>query len=605
MLLFNRIGKIAIIGLVVTIAFLGCKKDLLETTSKSNLTDETLWASESNADISLNDCYADLVEKSNSADNSDCFTDDLDTPSGNVFTSFFWKGGSIFASRDDFTAWGGQSGLSYDASWPGTYVKIRKLNTFIQKVNENASNFSEEYRAKRIDEARFLRAYFYSELFVRVGGMAIITVPQDRATMTVDELVVPRSSFEETFNFIISELDTVLNDNKLVVKYNHGDADAGRATLGAALALKGWLQLFAASPAYNSSSPAVPSSPDNLQSFATPVLAHWQAAAATNKKFMDTYGHKGSGEYKLFPKMSQFWWEANEYNEGVIWDRQQVSSTMPNTLMVYGGGPVYIFGSYYNWGNFCPTQELVDQFQMANGKDITDPTSGYDDQNPYVNREKRFYDFIIYDGAPYKQDWMATTDTIYFRIDQVHPSKNEIDFVGADATKTGYQLKKRTDNLHSPAESANNGMNHVYYRYAEVLLNFAEAQNEAVGPDASVYEAINDIRTRPGTDLPELKAGLSQIEMREAIHHERRVELFFEDKRLLDIWRWKTADAVMNKVLHRCKIYNSKPADNSGKWIYEIMPLDLPHVFTQKMYFNPIPQSAIDRNPKLKQNWEY
>ena len=605
MLLFNKIGTIAIIGLVVTIAFLGCKKDLLETTSKSNLTDETLWASESNADISLNDCYADLVEKSNSADNSDCFTDDLDTPSGNVFTSFFWKGGSIFASRDDFTAWGGQSGLSYDASWPGTYVKIRKLNTFIQKVNENASNFSEEYRAKRIDEARFLRAYFYSELFVRVGGMAIITVPQDRATMTVDELVVPRSSFEETFNFIISELDTVLNDNKLVVKYNHGDADAGRATLGAALALKGWLQLFAASPAYNSSSPAVPSSPDNLQSFATPVLARWQAAAATNKKFMDTYGHKGSGEYKLFPKMSQFWWEANEYNEGVIWDRQQVSSTMPNTLMVYGGGPVYIFGSYYNWGNFCPTQELVDQFQMANGKDITDPTSGYDDQNPYVNREKRFYDFIIYDGAPYKQDWMATTDTIYFRIDQVHPSKNEIDFVGADATKTGYQLKKRTDNLHSPAESANNGMNHVYYRYAEVLLNFAEAQNEAVGPDASVYEAINDIRTRPGTDLPELKAGLSQIEMREAIHHERRVELFFEDKRLLDIWRWKTADAVMNKVLHRCKIYNSKPADNSGKWIYEIMPLDLPHVFTQKMYFNPIPQSAIDRNPKLKQNWEY
>ncbi len=80
-------------------------------------------------------------------------------------------------------------------------------------------------------------------------------------------------------------------------------------------------------------------------------------------------------------------------------------------------------------------------------------------------------------------------------------------------------------------------MNHVYYRYAEVLLNYTEAQNEAVGPDASVYEAINAIRTRPGTDLPELQSGLSKDEMREAIHHERRIELMFEEKRLLDLWR--------------------------------------------------------------------
>ena len=605
MLILKKVRKIAILGIILTSIFSGCKKDFLETTSKTNLTDVTLWASESNADIFLNNCYADLVQKSNSPDNLDNFTDDFDTPSGNVFTSFFWKGGLCFASRDDFTEWRGQAGPCYDAFWPGTYDKIRKLNTFIQKMDVNASNFSEEYKAKRIDEARYLRAYFYSELFVRVGGMSIITIPQDRATMTEDELFIPRSSFEETFNFIIAELDTVISNNKLAVKYNHGDPNAGRATLGAALALKGWLQLFAASPAYNSSSPAVPASPDNLQSFATPDPARWAAAAATNKKFIDTYGHKGSGEYNLFPNMSQFWWEANEYNEEVIWDRQQVGTTMPNNLMVYGGGPVYVHNSYYNWGNFCPTQELVEQFQMSNGKDITDPTSGYDDQNPYVNREKRFYDFIIYDGAPYKQDWMATADTFYSRIDLVNPSKNEIDFSGADATKTGYQVNKRVDNLHSPADHVNNGMNHVFYRYAEVLLNYAEAQNEAFGPDASVYEAINDIRTRPGTDLPELKAGLSQNEMREAIHRERRIELFFEDKRLLDLWRWKTADALLNKVLNRCKIYNSNPANNSGKWIYEIMPLDLPHVFTQKMYFNPIPQSAIDRNPKLKQNWGY
>jgi hypothetical protein len=169
-----------------------------------------------------------------------------------------------------------------DANWTATYTQIRACNTFITNVQKNASNYSEEFLAQRVDEARFLRAYFYSELFMRIGGMSIITEPQDRATMTEDQLYVPRSSFEETFNFIIGELDAIINNNKLAVKYHTGEGDAGRATIGAALALKGWIQLFAASPAYNSASPAVPSDEDNLQSFATPDPGRWAVAAATN-----------------------------------------------------------------------------------------------------------------------------------------------------------------------------------------------------------------------------------------------------------------------------------------------------------------------------------
>ncbi|MBW6501513.1 MAG: RagB/SusD family nutrient uptake outer membrane protein, partial [Bacteroidales bacterium] len=129
--------------------------------------------------------------------------------------------------------------------------------------------------------------------------------------------------------------------------------------------------------------------------------------------------------------------------------------------------------------------------------------------------------------------------------------------------------------------------------------------NEAVGPDDSVYEAINFIRARPGTDLPPLEEGLSQDEMREEIRRERRIELVYEGKRLYDIWRWKIADNVMNEMLHCMVIRNSVPADNSGVWVYSVEPLNHPHVFTQKMYFNPIPQAAIDQNPKLKQNFGY
>ncbi|MFZ2341211.1 MAG: glycoside hydrolase family 3 C-terminal domain-containing protein [Bacteroidales bacterium] len=192
------------------------------------------------------------------------------------------------------------------------------------------------------------------------------------------------------------------------MKYNNGNADAGRATLGAASMIKGWVQLFAASPAYNSASPAVPNEASNkdMQSFASPDPARWATAAATFKHFIDTWGHKGSADYKLFSPMTAFWYEANEYNSEVIWDRQQVATTMANTFDTYGG-PVWIHGTYYTWGNYCPTQELVDDYQMANGLDIDDPASGYNPQNPYVGREKRFYDFIVYDGAEYMVSFLA------------------------------------------------------------------------------------------------------------------------------------------------------------------------------------------------------
>ena len=108
--------------------------------------------------------------------------------------------------------------------------------------------------------------------------------------------------------------------------------------------------------------------------------------------------------------MPKFWREENEYNEEVVWDRQHVASTMPNYYDIYGGGPTYVLNTYICWGNYSPTQQLVEEFETADGKMITDPTSGYDPQNPYVNREQRFYNFVIFEGASYKQDWMPETD---------------------------------------------------------------------------------------------------------------------------------------------------------------------------------------------------
>jgi len=571
-----------------------CKKNFLDNVNKTNLTDATQWASESNADLFLNDIYNQVPNKGNQPESLDNFTDDNDA--GFYYTSWNWKKGILTPTSGDFQVWGGTSGPTDFANWSGTYTKIRKCNVFIQKVMANSANFSTAYIKVRIDEVKFLRAYFYSELWYHVGGLPILTQPLDRATMDSTQLYNARTTFEVTFNFITTQLDSIVKRGNLAIKYKNGDKDAGRATLGAALVLKGWVELYAASPLFNSA-PAV-ADPNHFISFATADPARWAKAAATNKQFIDNYG---GTYYNLFPDLPNFWRASNKYNSEVIWDKQVVAITLGSNYEQFGG-VVWIQNVYYSWGNYDPTQELVDQFCMANGKLITDPTSGYDPQNPYVGREKRFYDFIVYDGAPYKLDWMATQDTIYTRIDKVHPSKNQIDFASDDVSNTAYYSKKKI-NPDAPRGGSASGQNYVFYRYAQVLLNYAEAQNESAGPDATVYSAINAIRER--SKLPDLITGLNQSDMRDAIHRERRVELGYEDNRFFDIIRWKLANTVMNVDKHAMKITNSVPADNSGVWVYNIIPLNHPATFTANMYMNPVPQPVLDQNPKLVQNPGY
>jgi hypothetical protein len=250
---------------------------------------------------------------------------------------------------------------------------------------------------------------------------------------------------------------------------------------------------------------------------------------------------------------------------------------------------------------------------MANGKPITDPTSGYDPQKPYANRESRFYKWIVYDGAPYKMDWMTATDTIKTRVGQgLGTSSNEIDRGLNDPSNTGYFFKKKLNPPTRPAQGAS-GANYVYFRYTEVLLGYAEAQNEAVGPDASVYNAINAIRAR--VNLPALPAGLTQSQMRDAIRQERRVELCFENKRLFDIKRWKIGEQVLTTDLHGMRVENingvltytpfglsdQTPWKDGKPWSTTIHP----HSFVPKVYMQPIPIPTMNQNPNLVQTPGY
>lgn len=600
----NNLSKLFFAGILLLLST-ACNKEFLDQQSRNSITGDTQWGDETSADLFLNDIYGQVNNLCNTPDPLDSYTDDND--GGPYWKSWRWRQGIIGPSVENGTPLNNDGDASNYTDWGSAYVKIRRCNTFLAEVEAHASNFSEPWLLTRTDEVRFLRAFFYSYLWMHVGGLAIITEPQDRNTDTEEQLYKSRSTFEETFQFIDSELEAIVNNASLPAKYNTGDGNAGRATLGAALALKGWVELYAASPAFNTADPVTGADPDKLLSFGNADINRYAKAAATNKQFIETLG---SGGYQLFPNLANFWTEPNEYNTEVIWDRQTIGNTggtIGSDYLLFGG-PVFILGQYFTWGNYNPTQELVDQFRMANGLPISNPASGYDPQHPYVNREKRFYDFIVYDGAPYKMNWMPSTDTIYTRINKVNPSQNEIDFGSSDVSNTAYYFKKRLNPDRRPAGNRSDGLNYVYFRYAEVLLNYAEAQNEFSGPEPAIYDAINRLRNR--SELPTLEESyggqvLSQSQMREVIRNERRVELCFENKRFYDIIRWRIAMDVMNKDNHGMKISNTSPADNSGTWKYEVVPLGHPHVFTQQMYMNPIPQNVIDQNPNIKQNPNY
>lgn len=593
------------LAIIASATLVSCN-DFLNTESRNTLTEPTQFGSETNADIYLNGIY-NTLNKPNTPDPLDSFTDDNN--GGPYWASWQWKQGVATPEIR-----GGQpmiqDGTANDfMSWNVVYQRIRKCNEFLQQVAIYRDNYSDEWYNRRVDEVRFLRAFFYSGLWQHLGGVILLDEPLDRNEMTQDELYNPRNTFEETCNYLTKELGEIVDNGYLAVKYGNGDANAGRATLGAALALKGWIELYAASAGFNAETPVAAEGTGataeqvRLVGFGNYNKNRWEVAAATNKQFLDMYG----GTYKLFGDMSNFWSEAAEYNSEVIWDRPLARNISGlSSDFAQKGGPTYVLGQYYTWGNYCPTQELVDQFCMANGLPIDHPESGYDPSNPYANRERRFYDFIVYDGASYKMNWMAGEDVIYTRIDEVNPSLNEIELSQSDVTRTGYYFKKRMDPDNAPSDGY--GVNYVFFRYAEVLLNYAEAQNEAYGP-ADVYSAVNELRV--ARDLPTLEqtyggADLTQEQMREVIRRERRVELCFENKRWYDLVRWRVAFDVLNKELHGMKIYNTSPSDNAGEWVYERLVLSShPHVFTQKMYLCPIPYSVITANDKIIQNPGY
>jgi hypothetical protein len=374
--------------------------------------------------------------------------------------------------------------------WRDMYANIRKCNLLIENVS--ASDFAEASRKSLIAQGKFLRAYYYKCLIDLYGGVPIITKVLDKAK-DGDDIFYPRNTYEECVSFIQKECEEAAADLPLKVT----GKDVGRATKGAAWALKGELELYA---------------------------AKWEDAAATNLKIMQS----GAG-YDLFPDYGSLFFEQNENNEEVIFDIQYAAEIKGTIVEKYWNPAQVSDGT--GWQAVNPTQDLIDDYEFLDGK--TEEESGmFDPGHPYDNRDKRFYASITYDGALWKGG------TIYTRLG-IPNNKNQFGLTGA--TRTGYYLRKKVNPAIVPGVSS--GQNSIVWRYAEILLNYAEAQNEVLTvPDQSIYDAINKLRQRGG--LPDLPTGLTKDQMRERIRHERRIELAFEGKRFFDICRWRSRSGV-------------------------------------------------------------
>lgn len=451
--------------------------------------------------------------------------------------------------KDAITA---QSCPFVEEIWVQQYVIIRKCNLIIERIVDVADNIvSKDDRLKIEAEARFLRSFCYFELARTFSKAPLILKAQ---TMEDDWLVAP-SSFENLVNFIVEECD--LYADKLPLAYT--PEEEGHATRGAFLALKSRALLYLASPL---------NSEDDSQK--------WNEAANAAKEVMDLCV-EGSATplYQLYTTGNEPYYtmafDKTSANKEMIFERRYTFPQAPhNIYMMWAMSSI-------SWNTLYPTQNLVDAYETTNGKSIGDPeNTQYNPKRPYDNRDARFKQSIIYNGAA----WTG----IYFDI---------ASFMGINKARCGYGLLKFIERIdekkQNPYGTYAQSNNFPYFRYAEILLNYAEAKNEASAvPDESVYTAINKVRSRAGQ--PDLPTGLSKDEMRKRIKNERRIELLLEEHRFYDLRRWKDGD-ILAEPIRGITFRNGK--------IDKIREVEQ-RVFTGENYYLPIPLAEQQKNPYLK-----
>ena len=432
--------------------------------------------------------------------------------------------------------------------WRKRYIGIQRTNNAIEGA-KNVSKINDDFRARLVAEAKFLRAYFYFELVYLFGDVPYIT-----------KLISPQETIKigrTDKSVILDSLVSDLTEAEKALPNNYPSSDIGRATKGAALALKSRILLY---------------------------QEKWAEAAVAAKEVMDL------GVYSLYPNYGRLFSYDGVNSSEVIFDLQEQRNRFANFSTV-NFGPQSIGG----WSSSTPLQSLVDAYECTDGNSIKNSPL-YDSANPYENRDPRLTQTILYPG----RDWI--NDGVYNTIPGATYAGKDIirgddltDGHGSiwNKTNTGYNwLKYISVDDYKSGNVWNGAIHLILIRYADVLLMYAEGKIEANDIDQSVADAINKVRTR--AKMPNISIS-SQEDMRKILRNERRVELAFENLRLLDIRRWRIAEEVMSGVPKMLYYTNS-----SGEKV-PIRQLPNRKFDINKDYLWPIPQAEVDAS-KIEQN---
>ena len=454
--------------------------------------------------------------------------------------------------------------------WAAFYRGIGRCNYILSKSEPLAAKMQEAKYNRLMAEVRFLRSYYYFFLNEMYGGVPLLTKP-----ITLAEAQIPRNTKAEVADFILTELDAVVPS--LLAETN--TTNRGRANKGAALALKSRTAL------YNS---------------------RWEAAAKAADDLMKM------GTYSLHPSFPELFQYAGQNSKEIIFTVQYLRGTAVHALPRFFYSRIALGHS-----NKIPVQALVDSYECTDGLSI-DKSPLFNPAKPFVNRDPRLTHTVVVPQTRFINYMFEThPDSLMTWDYSTTPARRvqNVEATHAYATFSGYLWRKYADVADFP-DINNSDLDIIMFRYAEVLLNYAEAKIELNQLDASVYEAINTVRGRATVKMPPIESGKTQAELRSIVRKERKYEFAGEGLRLFDVHRWNIGEDAMKGPLRgriRNAFLSSAPRiDENGTPHYEnvanaaqMRVIEIRTYNKQRDNFWPIPRLEREVNPTLTQNPNY
>jgi hypothetical protein len=481
----------------------------------------------------------------------------MDCGSDFGYNNFPWEG---FTNIGNGTVSPGDPGWSfYDFS------TVRKCNTFLENVDK-IKFASDATKKDLVAQVRAIKAYSYFIMNFMYGGVPIIGNYQ-----SAEEAQVPRNTEAEVKKLVYDELDALIPD------LNVTPAVRGRIAKGAALAIKMRSALYWGD--YQRAKDAAQAIID---------LKQYNLASGTD------------GYANLFNV-------AGQGSDEIILAVQYVATTKSLGTI----GQMYNNGDG-GWSSIVPTQNLVDAYEMSNGLTKEETGSGYDASHPFYGRDPRMALTVIVPGSEFNGG-------IYNTLDKTINGQTNSNYVTAadNTSRTAMTWRKYLDPMSQYADIWDTNACPIVFRYAEVLLTWAEAANELTGPSAEVYDKLDAIRQRVGMPKVDRTKYATKDKLRELIRRERSVEFAGEGLRRADILRWKdasgkmVAETVLNGTLQRVVgTVNYKETEPLKRATIDINAAASDRKIEDRVFhtynrYLPIPQGKISANPKLEQNPGY